>query len=123
MQRTTAFLIVIVSLLSVACGENYSSGTRVGVVTKLSEKGIVWKSWEGELLMALPSTVGSATQPEKFEFNVAPSAVEKVTAAMQSGHRVELVYRQWWMAPVSIDNDHVVVDVKDAAATSSSAQR
>ena len=104
---------VLPIFLMVACGENYSTGTRVGVVNKLSEKGLIFKSWEGEMLMALPAGVSGNTQPEKFEFNVAPEAVEKVKAALDSGKRVELVYRQWALQPVTIDNDHVVVDVRD----------
>ncbi len=91
---------------------HYSDGSRVGIVTKLSEKGVFWKSWEGEMLMALPASQAGTTEPEKFEFNVAPEAVEKVQAALVSGKRVELVYRQWLVAPVSIDNDHVIIDVK-----------
>jgi prepilin-type N-terminal cleavage/methylation domain-containing protein len=97
------------------CGginQNYSNGARVGVVTKLSQKGVIWKSWEGEMLMALPASTGTV-QPEKFEFNVSPEAVDKVTAAMKSGHRIELVYRQWWSPPMKIDHDYVIVDVKD----------
>jgi len=111
-KKVLAVLMLAVSLT--ACGPNYSNGTRVGVVTKLSQKGVIWKSWEGELLIALPQGVSSATQPEKFEFNVDPACVGKVQAAMNSGKRVELIYRQWWVSPPTIDADYVVVDVKDA---------
>lgn len=105
---------LILAFFLAACGPNYSNGTRVRVVTKLSEKGIIWKSWEGEMLMALPNSVASGAQPEKFDFNVDPPCVPKVQAALNSGKRVELVYRQWYMSPPSIDADHVVIDVKDA---------
>lgn len=109
-------IVFVLAMLMCACGKNYANGTRVGVVNKLSEKGIIFKSWEGEMLMALPASVSNTTTPEKFEFNVAPEAVDKVKEALNSGRRVELVYRQWWMSPLSIDNDHVVIDVKDAHA-------
>lgn len=105
-------IVVVLALLAVACGANYSNGTRIGVVTKLSEKGIIWKSWEGSMLVALPIEVAGQTQPEKFDFNVDPAAVYKVRAALISGQRVELIYRQWYLEPLSIDNDHVVIDVK-----------
>ena len=65
------------------------------------------------MLMVLPQGVASATQPEKFEFNVDKNALPKVQAALNSGHRVELIYRQWWIEPPTIDNDHVVIDVKE----------
>lgn len=106
-------LLLIPALLLCGCGANYSNGTRVGIITKLSQKGVIFKSWEGELLVSLPS--GATTTPEKFEFNVAPEAVGKVEAAMNSGARVELVYHQWWISPPSIDNDHVVIDVRDSS--------
>lgn len=109
-------LILFIGIFVGGCvsgvGRDYSSGTRVGVVTKLSQKGIIFKSWEGEMLMALPAGMNNV-DPEKFQFNVETAAVPKVEAAMRSGHRVELVYRQWWISPVSIDADHVIVDVKD----------
>lgn len=97
-----------------ATGLLLSIGTRVGVVTKLSEKGLVYKSWEGEMLMALPASVANTTEPEKFEFNVDPAAIAKVMAALRSGQRVELVYREWALPPLSIDHGHVVVDVRGA---------
>ena len=107
--------IIIVLMLTVsfaACGKNYSNGERTGVVTKLGEKGLIWKSWEGEMLMALPIDVAGTTQPEKFKFNVSPEVLEQVKAAMYSSKRVTLVYTQWFWAPPSIDNDHVIIGVK-----------
>lgn len=105
-------IALIVAAISVACGKNYSNGDRIGVVTKLSYKGVAMKSWEGEMLVALPAGV-SAIQPEVFAFNVDAVAVNKVKAAMDSGKRVRLVYRQWLIAPWSIDHGHVVTDVQD----------
>lgn len=115
--RNTKTKLLIGAMLTAAlgltaCGENYSNGDRVGIVTKLSEKGLIFKSWEGEMLIALPADVAGTTQPEKFAFNVAPEAVEKVKAAMNSGKRVTLIYRQWAIPPITIDHEHVIVDVK-----------
>lgn len=104
-------LIGLCALFLCACAPNYSNGERVGVVVKLSEKGFFFKSWEGELLV---STNNVQVAGDTFPFNVDPSALAKVKAAMESGKRVRLVYRQWAVSPVTIDNDHVVIDVKDA---------
>ena len=95
----------------VGCAENYSSGDRVGIITKLSEKGLVIKSWEGELLMALPIDVSGTTQPEKFDFNVDPAAVSKVKEALVTGKRVQVIYRQWLLHPIRIESNTVVTDV------------
>ncbi len=116
-MKTKLFGIALCLMLA-ACGKNYSNGSRVGVVTKLSEKGFVYKSWEGEMNMGgvreKSTDSGSAVVPNIFTFNVDASAVEKVKAAMKSGKRVELIYRQWAVAPINIGDDHVIVDVKEA---------
>ena len=68
---------------------SYSSGERAGWVQKLSNKGWICKTWEGEL--ALVSLPGSA--PEKFPFTVWDDAVaQQVTRAM--GKRVALHYEE-----------------------------
>ena len=51
----------------------YSSGERAGYVQKLSQKGFVCKTYEGELvLVSMPGT-----QAEKFLFTVKDAAVAK----------------------------------------------
>lgn len=57
----------------------------------------------------------NSTMANVFEFNVDESQVAKVQAAMVSGEPVELVYRQWWIRPQTIDHDHVIIDVRPAA--------
>lgn len=116
-EGVITFVFVIVAALIVGgislvgCAENYSSGDRVGIVTKLSEKGLVIKSWEGELLVALPVEVAGTTQPEKFYFNVDPAAVSKVKEALTSGKRVQVIYHQWLRHPIRIESNTVVTDV------------
>jgi hypothetical protein len=111
-------VIVLIITLSIVTGftgigPNYSNGERVGIVTKLSEKGVIFKSWEGELLMALPIDVAGTTQPEKFAFNVEKACVERMNTAMKESKRVTLIYRQWWSKPnYKIDHDYVVTDIK-----------
>jgi hypothetical protein len=98
-------------MLFTACLPNYSTGTRVGVVTKLSKSGVVFKSWEGDLLMALPGDI-SAVNAEKFQFSVADEAVKDVEDAMRSGKRVELQYHQWLVSPPTISTHYVITAVK-----------
>jgi hypothetical protein len=112
MEKTMKYVIVILAIALSACAPNFSEGTRVGVVTKLSHKGLIWKSWEGEMTQALSAETAMTGQAPRFTFNVDPRAVEKVKAALASGKRVELVYRQWALAPPSIDSKTVIVDVK-----------
>jgi hypothetical protein len=67
----------------------YSSGERVGYVQKISTKGWLCKTWEGELAMTpLPGVA-----PQLFQFSVRDDAVaHKIEGA--AGHRVALSYQQ-----------------------------
>ena len=51
MKNKLLLLVLIGSLILVSC-QNYSSGERVGIITKLSEKGAMFKSFEIELKVA-----------------------------------------------------------------------
>jgi len=63
---------------------SYSSGERAGWVQKLSDKGYICKTWEGE--MALVSLPGS--MPEKFIFTVwDDKAAEKPTLLWENACR------------------------------------
>ena len=67
----------------------YSSGERVGYVQKLSEKGFVCKTFEGELvLVSMPGT-----QAEKFLFTVKDPAIAK-SINESIGKRVSLSYEE-----------------------------
>jgi hypothetical protein len=92
-KRVVVPLLVLLLLaalyLFVITRWSYSSGERAGWVQKLSNKGWVCKTWEGELSMV---SMPGAT-PEKFAFTVTDDAVaERITKAM--GKRVSLHYNQ-----------------------------
>lgn len=74
----------------------YSSGDRIGYVQKLSNKGWLCKTWEGELvLVTMPGT-----QAEKFYFTVRdPAVIPKINAL--SGERVRLQYKEHKGVPSS----------------------
>ena len=92
-KRVVLPLVVIVALTGLyfwaALSWSYSIGERAGWVQKLSNKGWVCKTWEGELALAsLPGTT-----PEKFFFTVRDDAVaQQVTQVM--GKRVTLHYEE-----------------------------
>lgn len=68
---------------------SYSTGERAGWVQKLSHKGWVCKTWEGEL--ALVSLPGSTT--EKFFFTIRDDAVARQVMDVM-GKRVSLHYEE-----------------------------
>jgi hypothetical protein len=98
--------------------KNYSNGSRVGVVTKLSNKGFIWKSWEGEMNIggfrnSTDSNGNSNIVANIFAFNIeSPEVVKKIQEAMQTGDRVELVYRQWGLKPITISSRYVITEVR-----------
>jgi hypothetical protein len=113
LKSLTILLVSAIALFSlyvyIALNWSYSSGERAGFLQKVSHKGWICKTWEGELsLVAMP---GSA--PEKFLFTVRDEAVaQKVSDA--AGKRVTLNYEQHKGLPSSCfgDTEYFVVDVK-----------
>jgi hypothetical protein len=81
---------VIVALwIWVSLGYSYSSGERAGYVQKISKKGWICKTWEGELAMAnLPGTM-----PQIFAFTVRNDSIAKVIE-QNAGKQVSLTYDQ-----------------------------
>jgi len=100
-MRIAAVLIGIVVVLVagyflIVFNWSYSEGERAGWVQKLSSKGWLCKTWEGE--MAMVSMPGSMS--EKFLFTVWDEATaEQITKLM--GKRVSLHYEEKAGIPTS----------------------
>ncbi len=72
----------------------YSDGYRSGLLQKLSHKGNIFKTYEGELVQrSIVSTANVGIASEKFYFSIANDSVAK---AMQNfeGKNVKLHYEQ-----------------------------
>jgi len=87
----------------------YASGERAGWVQKLSKKGYLCKTWEGEMAMvSLPGSVA-----EKFIFTIwDENAAQQVNANI--GKRVSLSYEEHIGLPSSCfgDTNYFVTGVK-----------
>lgn len=112
-------LILVALLLLLAAGWvwltlhwTYSEGERTGYIQKLSKKGWVCKTWEGEIaLVTMPGAI-----PEKFEFTVPDEAMAaRLNAA--AGKRVVLHYRQHKFIPSSCfgETEYFVDDLHEPA--------
>jgi hypothetical protein len=103
--RFFAFLAVLVLLAAAyfwaALSWSYSSGERAGFVQKISHKGWVCKTWEGELaLLPVPGTMAA----EKFAFTVRDDAVARqIQDAMSK--RLTLHYEEKVGLPTSCFGD------------------
>jgi hypothetical protein len=87
----------------------YSKGERVGFVQKLSKRGWICKTDEGDLAMV--NMAGQ--QAEIFTFTVRDDQVSKAIESF-AGHRVELEYEEHRGIPSSCfgDTEYFVVGVK-----------
>jgi hypothetical protein len=78
----------------------YSSGERAGFLQKVSKRGWLCKTWEGELqLSAIPGS-----QPEKFLFTTRSDSLAAQLEKL-SGQRVVLDYKQHKGLPGSCFGD------------------
>jgi hypothetical protein len=89
-------IVLIAGYFAVVLNWNYSTGERAGWVQKLSRKGWLCKTWEGEMAMvSMPGAI-----PEKFLFTVRDDAVaESINKVM--GKRVMLHYEEKVGLPTS----------------------
>ena len=100
--RTIVLLIVLIPVVVVALwvwvalGYTYASGERAGYVQKISKKGWLCKTWEGELAMAnLPGTM-----PQIFSFTVRNDSIANVLE-QTIGKQVSVTYEQHRGLPTS----------------------
>ncbi len=90
-------LLLIITLLSlVSC--SYSDGQRSGHVVKLSRKGYIFKTYEGELATLAKGISGTMIN-NSFVFSVKDKGMaEQIQKAMDSGKSVSLTYEQEFFA-------------------------
>lgn len=80
----------------------YSEGVRAGTVIKLSRKGVVFKTWEGQLNIRSFGAVRSENNlSEVFEFSIesdATDVIQQLEEVSLSGERVNLHYVERYRA-------------------------
>lgn len=97
----------------------YSNGTRTGIVTKFSERGLIWKKWEGQ--MVLGGIVDGAANTWDFSVdNLSQHGenkseiVKKLQQAQDDGKRIKIHYRREMIcAPWRSETSYLVVGVEE----------
>jgi len=110
-------LFILAALLGGGCHllSGYSTGNRVGHVTKLSYKGVVNKSWEGELVMggsralAEGGVVGNVWAFTVDKTNT--KVIEDLQRAMDRGQLVRLSYEEGRQTPMAGDTPYRITAV------------
>lgn len=86
--------IAVLVFLSLA---NYSSGFRAGVPIKISKKGVIFKTWEGQMNVGGLTTSSEGTIPTQFDFTVRKASddvLNDIDEAIMNGKRVKLHYHE-----------------------------
>ena len=113
------FAIIVIVLVAAGGGilsifggfmPNYSDGERAGTVYKLSHKGMIWKSYEGEMnLGGMAADANGTMVPNRFVFSVTdPEIVEQINQASTSGNRIMVHYHQYLVKPMKLETQYVV---------------
>lgn len=95
MMGALFFVIMFIPAITLTGGlvPDYSSGTRDGYITKLSNKGLMWKTNEGEMQVG---TGNMAALQEPFEFSVKNSTLlPSLFEASTNAQRVRLYYQEY----------------------------
>jgi hypothetical protein len=103
--------LIVVAWAWVMLHYSYSKGERAGYIQKISKKGWICKTWEGELAMAnLPGSM-----PQIFEFSVRDPKVAEVLS-QSAGARVSLSYEEHRMLPTACfgETPYFIVAVNSA---------
>ena len=111
-KRFTKTLIVLLILGLIFCiywffYNKYSDGERTGVLIKISRKGNIFKTNEGEMWLSCRQM----TNPEKFYFSISSDSIARVLKGQQD-ECVQVTYKQYRASlPWRGDSKYIVVAV------------
>ncbi len=100
-KRFRKFLIISVLIIAfcfwiyyLICGLAYSEGTRSGILTKVSKKGYIFKTYEGEMNVGGFNQGDGTIMPATiFKFSVTDDDVYHTLDSLQ-GKKLVLTYKQ-----------------------------
>ncbi len=90
-------ILILAGYLFFISTANFSTGYRAGVPIKVSHKGVLFKTWEGQLNVGGLTNSGQGAIPTTWEFSVPKDAEEVRTSieqAITEGKRVKLYYHE-----------------------------
>lgn len=114
-RKITGALIVLIPVLilglwaGITLGYAYSKGDRAGYTQKISKRGWICKTWEGELAQAnLPGSM-----PQIFKFSVRNDSVAHLIQE-SLGKRVSLTYEEHRGVPTRCfgETDYYITNIR-----------
>lgn len=110
------FLALLLGLLYYISFGSYSEGRRAGFVLKLSKKGYVFKTYEGELRIGGLYDGEGTMNATEWAFSVASNnqeAIKKLEEAIATGQRASLTYEEkFFVLPWNGDTKFFITDVE-----------
>lgn len=100
MLKKTLIMLIVVAIVvfSFLYWATYESGVMAGKVLRLSEKGVIFKTYEGKLnLETFGALKGASPIAESFDFSVEGSQQEVIKTLQEvalSGERVNLHFKK-----------------------------
>ena len=120
----TAFFVILV--LAIGAGAfftlgSYSDGVRVGQIVKLSKRGFIFKTWEGELYQGFlesdPSsggTGGIATRSWNFTVSDESNLIKNMNGIIEHGGKAKVHYHEKFALLPWVGETKYVVDSVEA---------
>lgn len=95
----------------------YDEGVRAGNVVRVSKKGVIFKTYEGQLnLQSFGALKGTTPFAETFDFSVEnnrPDVIRELEAVALSGERVNLHYiKRYNVFPWRGDTKYFIINVE-----------
>ena len=90
-------VIVVLAIGSYFLFGNYSDGNRAGTIAKLSNRGVVFKTYEGQLNVGGISVDGNGHTSALWDFSVASGqkeVIQQLENAALTGEHVKLYYKE-----------------------------
>lgn len=83
----------------------YGEGIREGYITKISDKGVIWKTYEAQIQVG---TGEMAALQKPFEFSIPKNNKELYNSIKENiGKKVNIEYTQWLLMPYQIGDSDI----------------
>ncbi len=109
------FLALVIGVLYYLSAGHYSSGERAGTISKFSDRGFVFKTWEGMLNEGGYADGTGAMNRKEWDFSVSASndsSIAKLQNALRTGERITIKYEEkFFQFPWNGDSKYFVKDV------------
>lgn len=119
-MKYLSIIVVATTLLLSGCGMNSTpgDGEKIGQIVKFGKSGIIWKTWQGQLIRGGLSGGSGAVGGVPFDFTVEnPELIAKIKQLMDSQTEVIITYQTEFIYSVarSGTEGHFITDIRAAS--------